>query len=99
MDCAAASAASAKDKTVMGTKTRFSIMRNGWKPAKVNSDWIRAGTQLLYTAEALKCSGRCQTVNASLSLWLGYGFGLSAVFCCCCWASSVQGGTTPFTRA
>src|SRR5216684_179771 len=99
MDCAAAFAARAKDNTVMGTKALFSIMRNGWRPVSFNSDWIRQGTQLLYTAEASEWSRRCQRVNASLFLRLGYGFGLSAGFCCCCWTSSVQGGTMPFTRA
>jgi len=42
------------------------MMQIGAKAANVYPDWIRLGTQLLYTAIAPKFSARCQTVNARL---------------------------------
>src|SRR5258708_30447185 len=97
-DCAAASAARANDSNATGIKVRLSMIRIGAKAASFYSDWIRPGTQLLYTAMAPKYSGGCQRVNGSLSPRDGYGFGLSTGFCCCC-ASAVHGGTIPFMRA
>src|SRR5258708_26238922 len=70
-DCGAASAAKANDRSARGMKVRLSMMRIGAKSATVCSDWIPPGTQLLYTASALKCSGGCQSVNGGLSPRMG----------------------------
>jgi len=51
------------------------MIRIGAKAASFYTDWIRPGTQLLYTTIAPSCIGGCQTVNGSLSPRDGYGFG------------------------
>jgi len=42
------------------------MVQIGAKAATVYRDWIRLGTQLLYTAIAPKCCAGCQTVNGRL---------------------------------